>query len=71
MTRRNFEALANHLKNSRPMRACLTSPRAIDDYSSRLYQWRLSISVVADACRESNPRFKRDLFLRASGFNED
>jgi hypothetical protein len=63
VTRKHFELLAYELKNSRP-----------EDYDSdgfnqleKTEQWKHDVRAIARACKASNPLFKEERFLLASG----
>ena len=63
MTRKHFEAIARGLRSCRP--DLTTHGRGA--LTSALRVWRVACCRVADACGESNPRFRRETFLSACG----
>ena len=60
MTKKHFKALAEELRNTRP----------IGTYIDR-FQWQRDVNAVAKVCGMSNPNFDEDRFLTACGFWED
>lgn len=64
MTKQDFIALADAIKQSRPM-----VPFSMDDaesrvrYSGALHQWEDMRSAIASVCAASNPSFNRERWL--------
>lgn len=58
MTKKDFQALAEALRESRPVR--ITGE---NDYGERRTQWEASRERIIIACYASNSRFKRDRFI--------
>lgn len=57
MTKTDFTALANMLRNTRP------EDFGGDSYPVRLEQWERDRDALADLCARSNPAFKRGRWL--------
>lgn len=58
MTRKDFQLIADALKNSKPTTG---EARSIHD------QWNLTVSNIADSLATTNPGFNRRLFVKACG----
>jgi hypothetical protein len=64
MTHKDFKALAVRLHSNRPKKS------DCDDITTTEYSlWQAMVSDVADVCSMSNPRFDRDKFLEACGYD--
>lgn len=62
MTKKHFQLLADALKDS------VISTSGIDTQEYVQVQWEHCVERIAQACKESNPRFDRDRFFRACGY---
>jgi len=71
MKRRHFKAIAEGLRNAKPRKEIINPELSAMEYSYRLYQWRLGVSVMADVCQSMNSEFNRDKFLKACEFSEE
>jgi len=59
MTRKDFEAIAATLLQTKPLHA--------EGKNGIALQWRTTVSAFADMCSGQNPRFDRARFLKACG----
>ena len=62
MTKKHFQTLADSLKNR------VLSQPSIDTQETAQAQWEHCVECVAQACKELNPRFNRDRFFKACGY---
>lgn len=65
LTTQDFNVLANRFRVERPKDPgdpCTKAQRKL--YERNLETWTKYRDLVAVACGECNPRFKRDLFIR-------
>jgi hypothetical protein len=62
LSRKHYQKLAAALKSNRI---------AYDDNPDQHVQWCGDVQRIADVLEEDNPRFDRDRFLDAAGFNGD
>lgn len=67
MTRKDFQALAQALKDQAPMQEWIKSPQDNPPFIAAQAQWTLDCRAVADVCGKMNPAFDRSRFLRACG----
>lgn len=58
--RRHFEFIADTLFSSKPQ------PHWD---ANKMAQWVVTVNAFADACARYNPKFKRERFLDACGYN--
>jgi hypothetical protein len=59
MSKKDFIALADVLKNLEPIKLDQKDARA----SSEHRQWEKTVEELAEFCREQNPRFLRDRWM--------
>ena len=59
-TKRQMELLSEALKKTRPSESTTIDLAACG-------QWNQDVVVIADVCRDSNPKFDGDKFLKACG----
>lgn len=73
VTKKDFEFIAASIKRSSPMSIFNESDRKLmgNDWFPRLDQWRMDINNLSYALKAINPRFDRDKFLEACGYNEE
>jgi hypothetical protein len=64
MTRQHFKALADRLKDERPI---YTQYGDHDIYLALDAQWARMVKAIADVCYASNGRFDRGKFYEACG----
>jgi hypothetical protein len=59
MTRKDYNKIAESLKNSKPC----------PDLKDMLFAWEVTVAGLADALHDDNPRFDYDRFIKACGFD--
>jgi len=67
MTQKHLIALAAALRSTRPTRSDGAEPLHRQRLQLRFAQWEQDVVSIANACDESNPRFKRGVFYTACG----
>jgi len=65
MTRKDFQAIAKSLKDSRPDMTRTSMAKAGRD--SAFVQWNITVDSFTDMCAAQNPNFDRDRFTAACG----
>lgn len=65
MTRKDFQAIAKSLKDSRPDMSRTSMAKAGRD--SAYVQWTITVEKFTGMCAAQNPNFDRDRFLAACG----
>ena len=65
MTRKDFQAIAKSLKDSRPDMTRTSMAKAGRD--SAFVQWNITVDNFTNMCAAQNPNFDRDRFTAACG----
>lgn len=65
MSKKDYELIAESLKNSQPD-SRLVQP---EYWSTACAQWKISVKIICDSLSNNNPRFNREKFLKACGYN--
>lgn len=69
MTKKDYQRIAQALKDSKPFERFVTTNTPNDDYSAELFQWKVTIENITMTLHKDNPRFDKARFLAACGYN--
>ena len=67
MTKKEYELIAQALKNSLPMSLLITDESI---WQARINTWKCTVKIMANELENNNPRFNRSKFLQTCGYND-
>ena len=68
LSKKHFEMLARGLSNNKPRNPAVPPREHKAALKHRTLQWKADVCAIADMLATTNPRFDRERFLKACGY---